>query len=107
MLFQHAGFRSLWPVALFLPWLLVGVAYLVAAMIHGTREVRPLSVPVRRSLQARPTSPAPAPRRRGFLRSWAEINSRKDISNREVSRLAGTQGLEAGKEHLLRDQLRS
>jgi hypothetical protein len=67
MLFQHEGFRSLWPAVFFLPWFLLGVAYLVAAMIHGRREVRALSVPVRHSLQIGQTPPVSAPRRRGFL----------------------------------------
>jgi hypothetical protein len=28
-MFEHIGIRPLWPVVLFLPWFLVGVAYLV------------------------------------------------------------------------------
>jgi hypothetical protein len=31
MLFAETGFRPLWPVIFFLPWLLVGIAYLFAA----------------------------------------------------------------------------
>jgi len=41
MLLQHAGLRTLWPVMLFLPWVLVGVAFLVKA-IHGRKESRSL-----------------------------------------------------------------
>jgi hypothetical protein len=43
-MFQHAGFRSLWPVILLLPWFYVGVAYLLTAMLHGKKEVAPLSL---------------------------------------------------------------
>src|SRR5215469_5431263 len=48
MLFQHAGYRSLWPVIAFLPWLAVGIAYLVMAMFHRHREVRATAVPALR-----------------------------------------------------------
>ena len=34
MLFQHGGYRSLWPMIAFAPWYLIGVAYLVKAMLH-------------------------------------------------------------------------
>ncbi|HXR89737.1 MAG TPA: hypothetical protein VN750_05585 [Steroidobacteraceae bacterium] len=42
MLLQHAGLRTLWPVLLFIPWVLVGVAFLAKA-IQGRREARSLS----------------------------------------------------------------
>jgi hypothetical protein len=42
MLLQHAGLRSLWPVVLFIPFVLVGIAFLVKA-IHGRRDARSLS----------------------------------------------------------------
>src|SRR5947208_1783724 len=62
MIFQHEGFRALWPVVFFLPWFLVGVAYLVAAMVHGRREASAPSVPVRHRFQVRQAPPALAPR---------------------------------------------
>ncbi len=42
MLLQHAGLRTLWPALWFLPFVLVGVAYLVKA-IHDRRDARLLS----------------------------------------------------------------
>jgi hypothetical protein len=39
MLLQHAGLRTLWPMMLFIPWFLVGVAFLVKA-VHGRKEAR-------------------------------------------------------------------
>ena len=47
--FQHAGLRPLWPVVLFLPWLFVGFAYLVTAMLQGKKESGALSAPVSKS----------------------------------------------------------
>jgi hypothetical protein len=44
-MFQHLGFRSLWPVVLLLPWFFVGLAYLLAALLHRDGEVRPLATP--------------------------------------------------------------
>jgi hypothetical protein len=38
MFFEHAGFRPLWPVIAFVPWFLLGGAYLVRA-VH-MREMR-------------------------------------------------------------------
>lgn len=39
-MFSHAaGLRPLWPVILFLPWLLVGVGWLVRALLPGDRQV--------------------------------------------------------------------
>jgi hypothetical protein len=52
MLFQHEGFRSLWPVVLFLPWIVIGIAYLLGAMAHATKAVRPLLI------SGRPAQPA-------------------------------------------------
>jgi hypothetical protein len=37
MLFQHAGLRSSWPILLFLPWVLVGLGFLLKAI----RDKRP------------------------------------------------------------------
>jgi hypothetical protein len=34
MLFQHVGFKPLWPVVFFLPWLLFGVALVVESVRH-------------------------------------------------------------------------
>jgi hypothetical protein len=33
-MFEHEGFRPLWPVIFFLPWLLLGAAYLVESVLH-------------------------------------------------------------------------
>ena len=33
-MFVHAGFRSLWPVVFFLPWVLLSGAYLLAWVLH-------------------------------------------------------------------------
>jgi hypothetical protein len=33
-MFEHEGFRPLWPVIFFLPWLLVGVGYLLESVLH-------------------------------------------------------------------------
>lgn len=39
-MFAHAaGFRPLWPVMLFLPWLLVGVAWLVRSLLPGEKQL--------------------------------------------------------------------
>jgi hypothetical protein len=45
-MFEHEGFRPLWPVIFFLPWLLVGAAYLLESMLHlrsGTASNHPFS----------------------------------------------------------------
>ena len=34
-MFTHAGFRPLWPVMLFAPWLILGIAYLLQAVRHA------------------------------------------------------------------------
>lgn len=39
MLLQHAGLRTLWPVVLFIPWYLIGLAYLIGALRHR-KEIR-------------------------------------------------------------------
>jgi hypothetical protein len=31
---EHEGLRPLWPVIFFLPWVFVGVAYLLEAVLH-------------------------------------------------------------------------
>ena len=81
MLFQHEGWRSLWPVVFFLPWFLVGVAYLVAAMVHGRREVSALSVPVRRSLQTSWSSRhLPLDYNVGCTESWLRLFQRTGSS---------------------------
>ena len=41
-MFVHAGFRNLWPVIFFLPWVLLSGAYLLASVLHRR-------VPYRRS----------------------------------------------------------
>ncbi|HYL71699.1 MAG TPA: hypothetical protein VEY89_10410, partial [Candidatus Dormibacteraeota bacterium] len=33
-MFAHSAFRPLWPVVFFLPWLLVGAAYILEALLH-------------------------------------------------------------------------
>jgi hypothetical protein len=30
----HAGIRHLWPVIFFLPWLIIGVVFLVESVLH-------------------------------------------------------------------------
>ena len=39
-MFVHAGFRSLWPVIFFLPWVLLSGAYLVAWVLHRRAPYR-------------------------------------------------------------------
>lgn len=34
LMFLHPGFRPLWPVIFFLPWLLLGAAYLLQWVLH-------------------------------------------------------------------------
>lgn len=41
MLFQHGGYRSLWPVIVFLPWYLIGLAYLLRAVFGHRKDDRP------------------------------------------------------------------
>jgi hypothetical protein len=31
-MFAHAGFRPLWPVVVFVPWIFLGLAYLLRAV---------------------------------------------------------------------------
>ena len=39
-MFAHAaGFRPLWPVILFLPWLLVGAAWLVRSLLPAEKQL--------------------------------------------------------------------
>ena len=33
-MFAHTGYRPLWPVIFLLPWLLLGVAYLVESIVR-------------------------------------------------------------------------
>ena len=43
-MFAHAaGFRPLWPLILFLPWLLVGMAWLLRGLVPGRKQI-PLQV---------------------------------------------------------------
>ena len=52
-MFSHAaGFRPLWPVMLFLPWLLVGGAWLIRSLLPGEKQ---LVRAVRRTLLPRGT----------------------------------------------------
>jgi hypothetical protein len=37
--FAHAGFRPMWPVILFLPWLLLGVAYLITGVVRSASGI--------------------------------------------------------------------
>jgi hypothetical protein len=34
LMFSHGGFRPLWPVVFFLPWLILGIMYLIDAVRH-------------------------------------------------------------------------
>jgi hypothetical protein len=54
-MFVHTGFRPLWPVIFFLPWFLLGIAYILQAIPR--RRVR--AVPVQTSALPRP-----------YRRSW-------------------------------------
>lgn len=54
-MFVHTGFRPLWPVIFFLPWFLLGAAYILQAIPR--RRAR--AVPVQVSAQPRP-----------YRRSW-------------------------------------
>ena len=38
-MFAHSGFRPLWPVVFFLPWLLVGAAYILEALLQRRSRV--------------------------------------------------------------------
>jgi len=33
-MFTHAGYRPLWPVIFFLPWIGLGIAYLAEVLVH-------------------------------------------------------------------------
>ena len=65
IMFEHTGLRPLWPVILFLPWFLVGVAYLVKSMLRGENEIRPLSVRISNSPRREAWTGAPP-----VLGSW-------------------------------------
>ena len=53
-MFSHAGFRPLWPVILFLPWFLVGMAWLLRSLLPGERRVhQPVQVHSRAPLSPR------------------------------------------------------
>lgn len=67
-MFAHAaGFRPLWPVILFLPWLLVGIAWLLRSLLPGRKQIllhvpRPAVLSSQRSVNdrhrvARPHAP--------------------------------------------------
>ena len=43
----HHGFRALWPVVFFLPWLLLGSAYLSGGVLHRLSPIRPASIRTR------------------------------------------------------------
>lgn len=38
-MFAHSAFRPLWPVIFFVPWLLVGAAYILEALLHRRSRV--------------------------------------------------------------------
>jgi len=61
MFWHAAGFRPLWPVILFLPWVLVGIAWLVRSLFPADRQVRPLVQIARRA----PLRPRRHPDERG------------------------------------------
>jgi hypothetical protein len=65
-MFHHAGFRSLWPVILLLPWFFVGVSYLLAGLLARKRDVAPLAAPVSRSSRR---ARSPMTRTNAFIRS--------------------------------------
>jgi hypothetical protein len=41
-MFEHGGFKALWPVIFFLPWLFVGVASLLKSVLDGRVWVAPI-----------------------------------------------------------------
>ena len=59
-MFVHAGFRSLWPVIFFLPWLFLSGAYLLAWVLDRRSRVR-LSRPDTKGLSIMGLSLAAAP----------------------------------------------
>jgi hypothetical protein len=52
-MFAHSAFRPVWPVVLFLPWLLVGMAYIVEALLTQ-RRARSVSMQRAAGAQVRP-----------------------------------------------------
>ena len=54
-MFPHAaGFRPLWPVILFLPWLLLGAGWLVRALLSGGKPLhQPAALETKRVLPPR------------------------------------------------------
>jgi hypothetical protein len=41
-MFATAGFRPLWPVIFFLPWLILGIAYLLESVRHRRARAAPV-----------------------------------------------------------------
>lgn len=48
-MFLHPGFRPLWPVIFFLPWLLLGAAYILLWALQRRPVMRRIQERVRRS----------------------------------------------------------
>jgi hypothetical protein len=44
-MFPHPGFRPLWPVIFFLPWLLLGAAYILLWALHRRPVMRRIQQP--------------------------------------------------------------
>jgi hypothetical protein len=43
-MFEHVGFKPLWPVVFFLPWLLLGLALMVESVRHQRFRVSALRI---------------------------------------------------------------
>src|SRR6266481_9203748 len=56
-MFATAGFRPLWPVIFFLPWLILGIAYLLESVRHRRARAAPV-------VHCKVMSPLPAAWRR-------------------------------------------
>ena len=53
-MFEHGGFRPLWPVIFFLPLFFVGAAYLLESVRHGRAWTALIRLPFGRHARLRP-----------------------------------------------------
>ena len=53
-MFEHGGFRPLWPVIFFLPLFVVGAAYLLGSVLHGRAWMTLIRLPFGRQPGLRP-----------------------------------------------------
>jgi len=74
-MFATAGFRPLWPVILFVPWLILGIAYLVESVRHRRAKAAPVvHGKVMSLLPAPPGGAIPRPR----LEMHRRVGSKSD-----------------------------